>query len=313
MEREEFTDFKEIRDYIDLDLMSFIIYLKEIFNDLSEYDENSKEKGIPRNSFLNYFKLPSFISNKLYSVFDKKNTGYISTKSFISNMIKLFLGNFEETSQLIFSIYDFDYDGIIKKLDVGLILSFLPITITGDSDCIYKNQLESQEEITKILNDSFGTSNDQLNFDEFINVVENKKSDIFTQLLCFLYFKKPFEEVTINLIRNAKNVDILDTNFYLRRNKIDYKDTNNKKIASSKKKPKFLSTAQIMKVNIQNENNLDFINPQDFDVKRNPQNNGNKIRLFVLYFNFDYPIKILYVKFKTSFDFLNKITNYHGF
>ena len=60
--------------------------------------------------------------------------------------------------------------------------------------------MDSLEEIDEIVKSTFGNK-DQLKEDEFIDIVENKKSDIYLQLLCFFYQKKPFNEQNINMLK----------------------------------------------------------------------------------------------------------------
>ncbi len=203
MEIQKFFDFSYIRNYIKIESSNFSIYLKELYYDLKEYDQNQVELGISKSTFMDYFKLPYIINNKLYRIFDKENTGYIDFNSFNNKMNNLFLGEFFKTSKIIFNIYDFDNDGKILKEDVRLILSFLPLKKSYNIS-EFKLQLKSLEEIDKILNESFGINNNELDYEEFLNVIEKIRSDIFIHLLCYIYKKKPFEDKTITLIQNSK-------------------------------------------------------------------------------------------------------------
>jgi hypothetical protein len=63
--------------------------------------------------------------------------------------------------------------------------------------------MQSLEEIGEIINSTFGKLK-KLNLEEFKNMVEKHKSDIFIQIICFLYQKKPFTENNINVLKSSK-------------------------------------------------------------------------------------------------------------
>ena len=117
-------------------------------------------------------------------------------------MNKLYNGSYQDTIKLIFDILDFNHDGYIEKDDAKMILSLLPLK-TDKSKVEYKYQMQSLEEITEIINSTFGKSK-KLNLEEFQKTVENHKSDIFIQIICFLYQKKPFTENNINVLKSSK-------------------------------------------------------------------------------------------------------------
>jgi len=206
MEKSEFIEFDSIRLSSNLQSTSFAIYLKEVFSDLSQRQDSEKDQGISKITFSEYMKLPIFITNKFFASLDKDNDNFLNFKEFSNGMNKLYLGNFEETANIVFNVFDFDKDGIIKKADVKLLLSYLPIKSTDEKNTFYKNQMESLEELDEILAESFGKSNENLNFEEFLTIIENKKSDIYVQLICFFYFKKPFEENTVNQYKKLKKI-----------------------------------------------------------------------------------------------------------
>ena len=70
MEENQFIDFNEIKKYVNVtEEKLFLLYLKEVFKDLADRDESNKRKGVMKMSFLDYIKLPIFISEKLFIVF----------------------------------------------------------------------------------------------------------------------------------------------------------------------------------------------------------------------------------------------------
>ena len=212
-EQKEFIDFNEIKKIIRVENEElFLIYLKEIYKDLVNRNETNRKKGVMKLIFFDYLKLPMFISEKLFTVFDEDKDGFLNSKEFILGMNKLYNGSYQDTIKLIFDILDFNHDGFIEKDDAKMILSLLPLK-TDKSKVEYKYQMQSLEEITEIINSTFGKSK-KLNLEEFKNTVENHKSDIFIQIICFLYQKKPFTENNINVLKTSKKSvpnDILQT------------------------------------------------------------------------------------------------------
>ena len=202
-EQKEFIDFSEIKKIISVENEElFLIYLKEVYKDLADRDETNRKKGIMKIVFFDYLKLPMFISEKVFTVFDEDKDGFLSSKEFILGMNKLYNGSYQDTIKLIFDILDFNHDGFIEKDDAKMILCLLPLK-TDRSKVEYKYQMQSLEEIGEIINSTFGKLK-KLNLEEFKNMVEKHKSDIFIQIICFLYQKKPFTENNINVLKTSK-------------------------------------------------------------------------------------------------------------
>jgi Ca2+-binding EF-hand superfamily protein len=212
-DKKEYIDFNEIKKIISVENEElFLIYLKEIYRDLADRNQENKKKGITKIIFLDYIKLPMFISQKVFSVFDEDKDGFLNSKEFIVGMNKLYNGSYQDTIKLIFDILDFNHDGYIDKEDAKMILSLLPLK-TDNVKVEYKYQMKSLEEIAEIINSTFGKSK-KLKFEEFKNVVENHYSDIFIQIICFLYQKKPFTAKNINEFKSSKKTvpnDIIQT------------------------------------------------------------------------------------------------------
>ena len=212
-EEKEYIDFNEIKQIISVENEElFLIYLKEIYKDLADRNEANRKKGITKLIFFDYLKLPMFLSEKLFTVFDEDKDGFLNSKEFILGMNRLYNGSYQETIKLIFDILDFNHDDFIEKDDAKMVLSLLPLK-TDKSKVEYKYQMQSLEEINEIINSTFGKSK-KLNLEEFKNTVEKHKSDIFIQIICFLYQKKPFTENNINILKTSKKsvpADLLQT------------------------------------------------------------------------------------------------------
>ena len=239
-EQKDFIDFNEIKKIISVENEElFLVYLKEVYKDLADRNEANRKKGIMKIVFFDYLKLPMFISEKVFTVFDEDKDGFLSSKEFILGMNKLYNGSYQDTIKLIFDILDFNHDGFIEKDDAKMILSLLPLK-TDRSKVEYKYQMQSLEEIGEIINSTFGKLK-KLNLEEFKNMVEKHKSDIFIQIICFLYQKKPFTENNINELKSSKKT--IPNDLILQTPKAKIKESNNNILLPSPLKTTFLSPA----------------------------------------------------------------------
>jgi Ca2+-binding EF-hand superfamily protein len=229
---EAFIDFKLIRDSIKFsDGILFQLYLKDVYEDLSKRDEG---KGISKLAFDDYFKIPVFIAEKLFLSMDKDNDGFLSEKEFLSGMQRLFLGDFKDTVLAIFDVLDFDKDGCITRADVRVLCSYLPVKAANSEEMQiqYKHQMRSLEELEEIVTYTFRDNPTKKNsdvsksssliksptkisekdskispltFENFLHVIQNRISDIYLNLLCFLYQNKPFSIEKVNGYMNHKS------------------------------------------------------------------------------------------------------------
>ena len=204
----EYITFEVIQESLGLKSESlFKKYLQEVFVDLSTKKENSKTKYLSRLTFYDYIKLPIFISEKLFNSFCSAwPQDGLTEDEFVTGFFKLYMGTFQETTKTIFDLLDFDKDGIIKKEDVKIILSYLPLNdVSEEQEKALESvkevlgvQMKSLEEIDDIVSKTFKKYEDKMNFEQFKDTVQNKKSDVLLQIICFLYQEKPF---------SAKNIE----------------------------------------------------------------------------------------------------------
>ena len=185
-------------------------YLKEIWSDLSKRSTEESSKGISKITFNKYYDLPGIISERLFAVFDKDKDGVLSLTEFVTGMKMLFsqTETFDSLTKFIFNFYDFRSCGKIKKEDVRVVLSYVPLQKNdfdsikeGDIELVEENfqdRVESQEQLFNILSTAF-KNKEEMNFDEYTNVVKNVNSDIFILILMFLLEKKPFSSATIKI------------------------------------------------------------------------------------------------------------------
>ena len=97
-EIKQYIDFNEIKQYVNVkDEKLFLLYLREIYKDLSDRDESNKKKGILKMIFFDYIKLPIFISEKLFNSFASSSQQEgLKEEEFVSGFFKLYMGSFSE-------------------------------------------------------------------------------------------------------------------------------------------------------------------------------------------------------------------------
>ena len=218
----EFITFEVIQESLGIKNPNlFKKYLQEVFVDLSTKVEKSKAKHLSRLTFYDYIKLPIFISEKLFNSFaSSSQQAGLKEEEFVKGFFKLYMGSFQETTKVIFDLLDFDKDGIIKQEDVKIILSYLPLNdVSEEKEKRLKSvkevlgvQMKSLEEIDDIVSKTFKKYEDKMNFEQFMDIVQNKKSDVLLQIICFLYQQKPFSAKNIESMK-LKYGDIEDDEY----------------------------------------------------------------------------------------------------
>lgn len=180
----------------------FQVYLKELWKDLSLRSDD-KGKGINLVTFNQYYVLPGIILDRLFSVFDKNGNGFLDVSEFTDGMFLLFTQSFDSLAEFIFKFYDFDNDGYITKEDIRTILSYVTLNVPDKykgkmrfENANFKDRMESQEELVLILNETFEGLT-KVDHKTFVNLIENKRSEIFLYLIIFLLEKRPFSKNTL--------------------------------------------------------------------------------------------------------------------
>ena len=219
--QQDFVTFELIQDTLGLkNPILFTKYLKEVFNDLSNAIDKEGHKYLTRMTFYDYIKLPIFIAEKLFSSFSITSKVGLSETEFVNGFFKLYMGNFEETTGVIFNLLDFNKDGKINKEDAKIILSYLPINeIKEDKHIkndfiikIFGAQIKSLEEIDSIVSEAFDKYGGVMDLPQFTEIVTEKNSEIFLQILCFLYEQIPF---------GSKNIEVFKKNYNLTENEYE--------------------------------------------------------------------------------------------
>ena len=144
--------------------------------------------GLTEIIFSQYFDFQDFICEKLFKAFNKKNEEFLSKQDFINGIFSLYVGTFQESAEVIFSLYDFNKNGTIYRDNIKLLLSYIP---TNENE--YKKQIKLLKELDKILDETFEKGQDEISFEEFLSSIQNKKGDIFLRIILYFYKNKPFE------------------------------------------------------------------------------------------------------------------------
>lgn len=185
-------DFNEfLKKYQNDNPLILNYYFKDIYRELSNNNE-----GISFESFREYVNLPKFISKHLFRIISNCKEK-ISNKDFLINMNHLYEGSFLQLIKFIFNFIDFDNDGSINLYDVRQIL-ILSLNSENQNDSIFNY-------IDKNVNMFFGDSK-IMNLQKFQNLTENYNSDIFINLVTYLYENKPFTNQVISYYFSDKRL-----------------------------------------------------------------------------------------------------------
>ena len=244
--KEDYVTFQVIQETLNIkDRIIFRKYLQEIFNDLSNRSASKNIKFMSRTTFYDYIKLPIFISEKLYSSFSNKNKEGLIIDEFVDNLLNLYTGSFEDTAKIIFNLLDFNKDGLINNDDVKIILSYLPLNNNISSNenkkedlitKIFGEQMKSLEEIDEIVKETFNKYEGEINLDQFIETIKNNNSEVYLQILCFLYEQMPFTSKNIDCIRKKYSFDDKEYDgLSISKSNQNYKKKNSIQIKTPKK------------------------------------------------------------------------------
>ena len=187
-------------------------YFKEYLSEISEelISISHKKKGISKYIFIKYFNLPGLICRRLFAVFNNNinEEEFLIEENFIQNMLNLYIGNIDYLFEFIFKLFDFNNDGNISYEEVSLILSYIPIRHNNYDSKKFKfeqdkfiDRIQTQEEISLALKLIFEAKS-FISYNEFVDIIKNKTSDIFIFLLVFILERKPFTKEIIDLYKD---------------------------------------------------------------------------------------------------------------
>ena len=232
-----------LREYQVKNPSAFILYLSEIWRELSIYSPNSN-KGIMPFALSRFLPLPGLINKRLFNVLDSDKDGYLSPKEFIQGLSIIYCEEICSLIEFIFLFYDFDYDGYITREDIHAIMSYIPVIHS------FSDMIDIEEEIQNTLDNIFTEKKSKINMCEFTDLIINKEVyEIFIPLISFFYEKKPFSFKQINYFSKIcsipygknKNIYKINNNIKLKITKLngEEKENSNHKIIFDFDKSKF--------------------------------------------------------------------------
>ena len=203
--------FDELRNNSIIDKETFSKYLNEIYKDLAEYWKK-EDQGIQFSRFSDLIQhCPVFLLIKFFNSLlnkESQSDSNLSLNEFLSCFMTLKFGTYEEVVGLIFNIFDFDRDGIIKPEDVKLVISFLPLKENKDK-VKYLYQMESLDELDQLIESTFNNSK-IISLSDFINYT-NSKANIFLMVFCYLYSIIPMFDKDINIVKRKNSEKSIDS------------------------------------------------------------------------------------------------------
>jgi Ca2+-binding EF-hand superfamily protein len=134
--------------------------LERMFHDLST---RSHGKKIDKTTFMQIFKLPGMMGERLFDVLDQDKSGKINFDEFLKAMKIYSRGTFEEKMSLFFDMYDLTGDAYIHKDELKLMLYSLmtPVHSVMDSDLSLKDSeeyaVQVESIVQKTVDDAFGS------------------------------------------------------------------------------------------------------------------------------------------------------------
>ena len=117
--------------------------LKETFKDLAQ---RSPGKTVDKATFLHFFPLPGSLGERLFMMFDRKNTGVIDYDEFMCGLAISCRGSWEEKVQFVFNIYDLAGDGSVSRAELTTMLNHVPRAALVMSDDQQSQSLSSSHE-----------------------------------------------------------------------------------------------------------------------------------------------------------------------
>jgi len=143
---------------------------------------------VDKTTFLKYFPLPGMMGERLFSVFDRDNSGAIDFQEFLTGMGLIYRGTLEEKRRFLFEMYDLDDDGVVTREELFTMLSHIPSAfkiLDASMEGARGHSIELREDpqtisrIRNIVDSAFENKkeDENLTFEEFTRVV-NKTPEI---------------------------------------------------------------------------------------------------------------------------------------
>ena len=229
---------------------------RNVFLNIKQKNSNNG-KGISIKIFCEFFYIQEFICNRIFKYLDKSKTGKLTKNEFINGLNTIFFGDLIDLYKFTFFLCDFNENNKIHKINMNLILSYIPSkTYEEQNDYLkkirtinnhYFNNLDKQypeknigldKEIDYDLyqNSIEDYIKDEIKNNQIDNFNNNRAFLLFISLISYIYENHPFISENMNYCRLLKN-KVLVKNFQTRyKLQNTEKSTNNKFSTTTREK-----------------------------------------------------------------------------
>jgi Ca2+-binding EF-hand superfamily protein len=196
-------NFEKIKNLYSIKNSEFLIaYLNDIYKDISLH---GNVDGIEKLAFIKFMSFPFLLGEKVFSIFDTNDKGYLTWDDFSEGIDNIFLSNLDDSVRFVFQLFDFDKDGRIIPEDVRLIITYLSSYQMG----VHK----SIDEINCLIINFFDGKK-AMHYEDFIDTVENRYSDVYYMVLLYLFENTSLKNGNVELYCLDKNRAISKINKY---------------------------------------------------------------------------------------------------
>ncbi|EDO32022.1 predicted protein, partial [Nematostella vectensis] len=157
---------KAVRKLSSLELAN----LEGVFNEISTKREDGSRHVeislVNRQDFAERFRLPGFVTERLFHAFDRSETGTIDLEEFIGGIALCLHGSVRDKCRVLFKVFDLDEDDGVSKDELTAVLlsslesaeKILDNMEEPSSGCTADNTDRLIETVTKIVDEAFKKS-----------------------------------------------------------------------------------------------------------------------------------------------------------
>ena len=200
------------------------------YNNRKVFPSNQKqkiEKGISFKVFCQFFDIQEFISERIFKYLDKSKKGKLTRNEFINGLNTIFFGSLDELYKFTFYLCDFNENNKIHKLNMNLILSYIPKETYEEQNDYIKHIKTINNHYFINLDKEYPEKNigidKEIDFELYQNSIENYIDDeeynnnkdnnfnnngaflLFINLISYIYENHPFNPENINYCQYLKN------------------------------------------------------------------------------------------------------------
>jgi len=97
--------------------------LATMFHQMAQRSPDTE--SMSKETFLSVYQLPGMLSERMFKVFDCKNSGDIDFEEFISGLEKFFRGSVHDKADMLFKMYDLNDNGCVDDNELSMMLHTL--------------------------------------------------------------------------------------------------------------------------------------------------------------------------------------------